>query len=89
MPAVVHVLTGHRLVIRGHRLRVGAVVLPAGRLLGTAEALVGGRRGREARRLIRSRKEQQRSNEGDGRDVCALGWGIGGRLEYPRTCCGC
>ena len=51
MPAVVHVLTGHRLVIRGHRLRVGAVVLPAGRLLGTAEALVGGRRGREARRI--------------------------------------
>ena len=48
MPAVVHVLTGHRLVIRGHRLRVGAVVLPAA-LLGTAEALVGGRRGREAR----------------------------------------
>ena len=88
MPAVVHVLTGDRLVIRGHRLRVGAVVLPAA-LLGTAEALVGGRRGREARRLIRSRKEQQRSNEGDGRDVCALGWGIGGRLEYPRTCCGC
>ena len=55
MPAVVHVLTGHRLVIRGHRLRVGAVVLPAA-LLGTAEALVGGRRGREARESIRSRK---------------------------------
>jgi hypothetical protein len=50
VPAVVHVLTGHRLVIRGHRLRVGAVVLPAA-LLGTAEALVGGRRGREAVRI--------------------------------------
>ena len=46
MPAVVHVLTEHWLVIRGHWLRVGAVVLPAA-LLGTAEALVGGRRGRE------------------------------------------
>ena len=89
MPAVVHVLTGHRLVIRGHRLRVGAVVLPAGACWGPPkpwwEEGEGGRRGES----IRSRKEQQRSNEGDGRDVCALGWGIGGRLEYPRTCCGC
>ena len=55
MPAVVHVLTGHRLVIRGHRLRVWGVVLPAA-LLGTAEALVGGRRGREDEEIVRSRK---------------------------------